>query len=37
MYLKKNFKVFYFKHFKVKGNKMVAAMNFGCACGFTLL
>lgn len=27
--------MFYFKYFKVKRNKMVAAVNFGCAFGFT--
>lgn len=26
-----------FKYFKVIGNKMVAAVNFGCAFGFTTL
>lgn len=28
--------MFYFKYFKVKRNKMVAAVNFGCAFGFTI-
>lgn len=29
--------MFYFKYFKVKRSKMVAAVNFGCAFGFTTL
>lgn len=29
--------MFYFKYFKVKRSKMFAAVNFGCAFGFTTL